>query len=464
MNHLPAQILLLCAASLCALVPRVSHAGEDNAPLPPVAPITPDNPADNPPDNKWGGKQPRKQPLAVPCVKTWAELAKSSPIDLGENVTVRLGVEALEAPRYSAVLIYALVDGFHSNELDNPDEQLGPLRIAITAPKGAADAAGLKLSTRQRQPHAGDWDGVALFCHALPLPDEGAYTVTFSTTTGAPVATLTVRTAPAGTAAYHPWSRFHSVRWNEIEEAPIDGVLTGYMAYDRWDPAMPYFSGVDPLFAVDRADVLRREKPLPRLQDPGETGRENPDTAAKVQALVRALGADDFDLREHASRELRALLPEALPYVEKARSLAQDIETRTRLEGLLRSAQNGTLNLQANAVEAMVFFPGGLHASWPEDYFLVRWWVNGKPVILNPAGDRAAMDKIGAMRMAEQLRLRWKINWQQLGANSGDRIGVQLMYCPAGVRNIQSDIEAMHSLIEFGQMPVLSNKSEFELP
>jgi len=155
-----------------------------------------------------------------------------------------------------------------------------------------------------------------------------------------------------------------------------------------------------------------------------------------------------------------------MPQLEKARSMTRDVETRSRLEGLIRSALSATLHIQANSNEATLTFPGGLHASWPEDYYLTRWWVNDKPVILEPNKDIQELQKVGAMRMGEQMRLRWKIDWALLGAKSGDRVALQVMYCPAGVRKVLQEGTEMRMapILEFGQKPVVSNRTEFVLP
>lgn len=408
----------------------------------------------------WGGKLPKQAPRIVPVVKTWAALSALKPFEIADGIKVRLGIEAAEAPCLSGVLVYALVEGFQPNEFDDPDAQLGPLKIAIKTPGETPAAKDVAKQQQQRQ--MSDFDGAALFCRVLPLRNPGDYTIRFLTQTGTELAVATVR---ANSAPYHPWTVFHSVRWNEIEEAPQDGLLTGYVAYARFDPALPYLSGADPLLVVGEA-AQKRDAPLPRLQESNDAAAPVvPDQSARINTLVKALAEDDFDLRENASRELRGLLPEALPLLEKARSRAADVETRTRLEGLIRSALVSTLHLQVASAEATLTFPGGLHASWPEDYYLVRWWVNDKAVILEPNKELQHFAKVGAMRMGEQMRLRWKIDWQLLGAKSGDRVALQVMYCPAGVRRVLDSEQALAMPpLEFGQKPVVSNRTEFVLP
>jgi hypothetical protein len=395
----------------------------------------------------------------VPVVKTWAELSAAKPFDLGNGVSVRIGIEAAQAPRDSGVLLYVLTDGLREATLSYDSEKIGPLTVRIEPP-GAKNAADEVL--RAAIAHRRNWDGLALFCKAVPLAEEGDYRITFLDKDNAPLAAVTLRSEKA---SHHAWTKFRSVRWNEIEDAPQDGTLTGYLSYGDWLPAVPHFASTDPLRIVT-PDAVKRDSPLPHLLDtPHAVEKEDPAFTAKTQALVRALSVDDFDAREKAMLELRALLPDAAPGIEKARSLAKDIESRNRLDVLLRLAHTSTLHLRASHVDSFLTFPAGLHASWPEDYFLVRWWVNDKPVILKAADERPAFDRVGAIRVAEVLRLRWKIDWALLGAKSGDRIGVQLLYCPAGVLEITSDrYNRIQTFTEFGQMPIPTNRSEFKLP
>lgn len=396
---------------------------------------------------------------AVPVVKTWAELSAAKSFDLGNGVSVRIGIEAAQAPRDSGVLLYVLTDGLREASLTPSSDQLGPLTVRIEHP-GTKDLADKEL--RAAVANRRNWDGLALFCKAVPLPLEGDYRITFFSKDDKALATVTLRSEKT---SHHAWTKFRSVRWNEIEDAPQDGTLTGYLSYGDWLPAVPHFASTDPLRIVT-ADAAKRDSPLPHLLDtPQAVEKENPDLVAKTQALIRALSVDDFDAREKAMLELRALLPDAAPEIEKARSLAKDIESRNRLDVLLRLAQTSRLHLRASHTDSFLTFPAGLHASWPEDYFLVRWWVNDKPVILKTADERPAFERVGAIRVAEVLRLRWKVDWALLGAKSGDRVGVQLLYCPAGVLEITSDrYNRIQTFSEFGQMPIPTNRSEFKLP
>jgi hypothetical protein len=97
---------------------------------------------------------------------------------------------------------------------------------------------------------------------------------------------------------------------------------------------------------------------------------------------------------------------------------------------------------------------------FPDDYFLTRWWVNGKQVGLDRAASRPGQMRLllhlgephspfqrAAFSEVERLPslLAGSIEWfthqvyfemtfkpEWLGAKKGDRIGVQILFCPQG--------------------------------
>ncbi len=71
---------------------------------------------------------------------------------------------------------------------------------------------------------------------------------------------------------------------------------------------------------------------------------------------------------------------------------------------------------------------------YPDDHFLTRWWVNGKPVQFKP--DVPGMNRPRALAAAEKLvkeiRFRMEFHPDRLGVKKGDKVGVQLLFCPQG--------------------------------
>src|SRR5437773_1864148 len=72
-----------------------------------------------------------QSPRTIPVVKTWGDLLKQEPIDLGDGVKVLLGIEATECPRGSGVLLYCLTEGYNPSKTKEDFWQLGPLKIFI---------------------------------------------------------------------------------------------------------------------------------------------------------------------------------------------------------------------------------------------------------------------------------------------------------------------------------------------
>src|SRR5262245_37232143 len=50
-------------------------------------------------------------------VKTWEQLRKVAPIDLGNGATLRLGIEATQCPQWSGILLYSYTEEFDETEI-----------------------------------------------------------------------------------------------------------------------------------------------------------------------------------------------------------------------------------------------------------------------------------------------------------------------------------------------------------
>ena len=89
---------------------------------------------------------------------------------------------------------------------------------------------------------------------------------------------------------------------------------------------------------------------------------------AKVQAAVRRLGDDNWEVREQASRDLVAMGAEILPILEKTAS--DDLETRTRLEAAIaaiarRPAAGKDGHVESLTNEEMDALLPGAAKAWP---------------------------------------------------------------------------------------------------
>lgn len=110
----------------------------------------------------------------------------------------------------------------------------------------------------------------------------------------------------------------------------------------------------------------------------------------------------------------------------------------------------------------------GEHLKWmfPADYFLTRWWVNGKPYAvavraLNESGGRA-WD--GAVPNEDPASVRFRLDFhpERLGLRKGDKVSVQLLNCPGGYQRNDDNIGFGGGRIFFNR-PVLAGKAETPL-
>ncbi len=71
---------------------------------------------------------------------------------------------------------------------------------------------------------------------------------------------------------------------------------------------------------------------------------------------------------------------------------------------------------------------------FPDDHFLTRWWVNGKPVQLKvDAPDQKWNRAIGAADVrVKEIRFQMEFHPDRLAVKKGDTVGVQLLFCPQG--------------------------------
>jgi hypothetical protein len=130
------------------------------------------------------------------------------------------------------------------------------------------------------------------------------------------------------------------------------------------------------------------------------------------------------------------------------------------LPGLFPTEAAGSqVQLKMNDATLIVTFASKIVGFFPDDYFLTRWWVNGKQVELDPRAQRPGqmrmlsfeernpfLQNVGFRPMVQwpsllmgaldwytrevHFNLGFKPEW--LGAKKGDHIDVQFLYCPHG--------------------------------
>jgi hypothetical protein len=161
------------------------------------------------------------------------------------------------------------------------------------------------------------------------------------------------------------------------------------------------------------------------------------------------------------------------------------------LPGLIPADSSGSqVQLRMTDSTLIVTFDPKIEGFFPDDYFLTRWWVNGKQVALDPKArapgqsrmlgmekpvptvkevtfhvlDRLALLNVGAQTWYTQevhFNLDFKPEW--IGAKQGDRVGVQFLYCPNHFIRIQLYAAMMQPESAFSQASFseMSNRVEF---
>jgi hypothetical protein len=127
-----------------------------------------------------------------------------------------------------------------------------------------------------------------------------------------------------------------------------------------------------------------------------------------------------------------------------------DDTLRVGVEGLVLSIESDT----------------DIHTYRPDWHFLARWWVNGKPFLPSQLTVFPG-DENGMVRRGKRLRVGLDLDARRLGAKSGDRIGLQLLYCPHGWSWVTSGARLLRALPareEFAGVSRLSNRVELVVP
>ena len=99
--------------------------------------------------------------------------------------------------------------------------------------------------------------------------------------------------------------------------------------------------------------------------------------------------------------------------------------------------------------------------------WMVRWWVNGKPVVLDIPGSKLIGGKyvitremlMSGLKVPTAFGFRLEEVAKVLGAGAGDVVEFQMMYCPEGLeRESDEDGEMVLMLSESREGARLSNR------
>jgi hypothetical protein len=106
----------------------------------------------------------------------------------------------------------------------------------------------------------------------------------------------------------------------------------------------------------------------------------------------------------------------------------------------------------------------------PKDHLLARWWVNDKPVIAGPAEqDLKALQQNGwKISFSKEMQVSFALPETLITLKTGDRVALQVMYCPAGIKpcfnesqkQVQQQMFVPRIVAHPATLPRLSDKME----
>jgi hypothetical protein len=311
------------------------------------------------------------QPRPLPVVRTWADLLDTQPIEYhGHNF--RLGVEADHCAVYGGVLVYCLADGPLPKQHVRTSEVLGPLGVKLRWP-------GVTEQTQMMQTMEPKVEGVRLYVRPLGIGQRGEPEIQILGDDDQVIAACQLK----------------------ISDEP----------YHAWLPLRhPY----------------RDPKADPKADARGQPAQANAERDAVIVTLVNAV--DQV----------------ALPHWEGTRPIVFDGTARGKrirrergepLPRLLPEQPDPNLRLSRDGDIFTVESNTDLAPASSYEHFLVRWWVNDKPFIPE---ERVPMQRMSqAMQQMQRpqkplltVRMRLAFDPSKLGAEKGDRIGMQMLHCP----------------------------------
>ena len=158
------------------------------------------------------------------------------------------------------------------------------------------------------------------------------------------------------------------------------------------------------------------------------------DTGGLVMGTALPCGPDQVSLRSDWKRRLPCIAPE-----EQSEALT--------------IAKTGN-DISIEAVEEMPIL-----RSSPQ--FLTRFWVNGKAFV--PHQSSKVRIQANGILHVKSFELNLDLPWSAIGARPGDRIGLQVLFCPnaSWPPSDGTEVHATHSNFDDLGSPRLSNRIEF---
>lgn len=354
-------------------------------------------------------------------VKTLADLENVAPLLLKNGAKVRLGVERTQCPVGDGVLLYCLTEGFQPPDEWSRADLMGPVIVVLR---------------NSREP------GLVLKMKAQPVGDDNSEYETF----------LTLRTG-FGWAA------------RQRQERGLDRCKLLFVRSVFVDRA-----GKLPIQIYEhRADTDEKDKEVGRLLAEstliGTDQAYHPWMPFDIDYDVNLDIGDKPEIVMNRSKGI------ALPWLPDMRATVvkglvngkiTQWQPKKELPTLIPSKPTGSLNCSIKGdlvtIDSEIGLQDGVCL-----HFLTRWWVNDKPFVTKQVSVSELeypLDFNRSDKPVRRFQFRLDLNRKALKAKAGDRIGLQLLYCPDW-----DWVDSSRSKIAKGwkgnDWPMLSNRIEF---
>ncbi|MEM7231088.1 MAG: hypothetical protein AAF517_02870 [Planctomycetota bacterium] len=202
--------------------------------------------------------------FGVRVVRTWRDLQRQPALDLGNGITVRLGIEAKEGPQLGGVLLYGLFErgsGDSTWSVRSGLGQLGPLRVLVSSVDEEPKELKVEKPAAQNTISTSGALKQRFFARRVDLSRPGPLRIEIRTPSGRFLRATTIYVKEA---TAHPWL---AVRPRYAV------VLRGPDWEHRLEPdptalALPCWTGTAPLGseATRKALAAPQSTELPRIQ------------------------------------------------------------------------------------------------------------------------------------------------------------------------------------------------------
>jgi hypothetical protein len=318
---------------------------------------------------------------------------------LCDGTKVRLGIETKDVAANSAFVIYALVNGPHYECHGN--DALGPLQIQVLGPRHNGKRGESKMARAAHDDDAVNKIKHLLFVGTISVRHPGKYEVWFLGPDRFVVAAITLDVTEPKAA---------SPAW----------LTLGWPA----------------------AEVLQEQEKARADEREGEPVRAEVGLHRCTQAMPFFSGRFPTLTRPDRGKEIP--LTQRLP-----RLLCDETEARLKLTATAR-----TLHIESDT---------NLLLSYPREQFLFRLWVNDK--LYQPKQVEKILEEAHKrlVCLGKRLDLDWNFVPEMVGAKKGDRVAVQVLYCPSGLQRLGEGRWRAESFAgrTVPRLPMLSPKSEF---